>query len=205
MLGTLTSRCRRPAGLTMIELLVAMAVAAILVVIAAPSFNDFMLMQRLKSVNAQLVTDLQFARSEAAARGQWARIHYHFDETRTCYTIYTSPVNATRCDCLNGAGSACTGSMREIRTVEVLRDDVVTVLPELEGSDNAAMAFDHISGGLAVIPSDSGTVYPDSFNIDTAIDETRILRTRVGRAGRPSVCAPAAAIPGFPACPVPAP
>jgi type IV fimbrial biogenesis protein FimT len=202
MLGTLISAVgrRRRAGLTMIELLVAMAVAAILIVIAAPSFYDFMLVQRLKSVNAQLVTDLQFARSEAAARGQQARIAFSSNDTTTCYTIYTSSTKSTRCDCLNGAGAACSGTMREIRTVVVPRGDVVTVLPELEGASNAAIHFDHIAGGLAVIPTDIDTQFPDAYNIDVALDDERVMRTTIGRSGRVTVCAPSGAISGIQAC-----
>lgn len=56
---------RRVLGLTLIELMITIAVVGVLLALAAPSFYEFMLVQRLKGVNAELVTDLQLARSEA--------------------------------------------------------------------------------------------------------------------------------------------
>ena len=194
-------RPRRGRGLTLVEMLVVLAIAGVLLVIAGPNLYDFVLVQRLKGVNAELVTDLQLARSEAAARGQWGRVVFERDDNRTCYTIYTSPLNSTRCSCLLGPGAACSGNMREIKTLRVLRSDSVTVIPVLDGVDDAAIGFDHISGGLVVIPQDIDVTFPDVYEIDTAIDDQRVLRVRIGRAGRPSVCAPAGSIAGYEACP----
>lgn len=198
----MTRRAARPArgrGFTLVELLFVVAVAAVLVVVAAPGFRDFILVQRLKAVNAQLVTDLQLARSEAASRGQTGRVIFERNGDQTCYTIYTSP-NSTRCSCLLGAGAACTGNLREVKTVSVARSDSVTVIPVLDNGDNAAIGFDHISGGLLVIPQDLDVEYPDSYDINTSIDSSRVLRVRVGRSGRPTVCRAAGSIPGFEPC-----
>lgn len=192
----------RGTGFTLVELLIVIAVAAVLLVVAAPGFRDFVLVQRLKAVNAQLVTDLQLARSEAAARGQWGRVIFERNSDLTCYTIYTAPEpGGLRCSCLLGAGAACSGAAREIKTVRVARSDSVTVIPVLTGAENAAIGFDHISGGLVVIPQDSAAITPDFYDIDTAIDSSRVLRVRVGRSGRPTVCRGAGSITGFDPCP----
>ena len=55
---------------TLVELMIAIAVVGVLLMLAAPGFRDFILMQRLKSVSAQLATDLQYARSQPAISGQ---------------------------------------------------------------------------------------------------------------------------------------
>lgn len=52
----------------MIELMVVVAIAAILAVIAAPSFNDYITNTRLISTMSQLSSDLNRARSEAIKR-----------------------------------------------------------------------------------------------------------------------------------------
>ncbi|HRC39206.1 MAG TPA: prepilin-type N-terminal cleavage/methylation domain-containing protein, partial [Rubrivivax sp.] len=53
-------RARWPqAAFTLVELMIAIAVVAVVLVLAAPSFRELIEMQRLRSVNAQLVTDLQ--------------------------------------------------------------------------------------------------------------------------------------------------
>jgi len=56
---------RRLAGFTMIELLVAMVIVGILASLAAPSFKDMMLDQRIKSASFDIIAALTLARSEA--------------------------------------------------------------------------------------------------------------------------------------------
>jgi type IV fimbrial biogenesis protein FimT len=200
MLDPLNARRPRWRGFTLIELLVAVAVAAILLTLAAPSLQDFIVTQRLKSINSQLVTDLQFARSEAVARNQWARFSFRSNDALTCYSIYTSVSGTTRCDCRNGAGNACTGTMREIRTVQFPRSDRVVVGPRSGIGQDTAFAFDHIAGGIVNIPQDTDSSPADSYVIEAAIDTSRVLRTTISRAGRPTVCAPASTALGAPAC-----
>jgi type IV fimbrial biogenesis protein FimT len=192
------------AGFTLVELLVVITVAAILLVIGVPGFRDFILMQRLKGTNAQLVTDLQFARSEASARGQWARVAFNSNASMTCYSIYTTTdeFDGTRCDCRLGPGAACDGARTEVRTVQVPVADGVRVDVVLDAdNDELAFAFDHVNGRIATIPVDDDPGALAAFRIQTAIDANRTLQTEVGPAGRVSVCATASTTVGAPACP----
>lgn len=65
---------QRQTGLTMIELMIVVAIAAILAAIAAPSFNDFIDNTRLTSTMSQLSGDLNRARSEAIKRNSWVLV-----------------------------------------------------------------------------------------------------------------------------------
>lgn len=55
-------------GFTLIELVVAMALASILLALAIPSFRDSILDNQRASVSNRLITDLSFARAEAITR-----------------------------------------------------------------------------------------------------------------------------------------
>lgn len=59
---------RTQSGFSLIELMVALAVLAILVTVAAPSFRSMLLNNRMTSQINGFVTALQFARSEAVKR-----------------------------------------------------------------------------------------------------------------------------------------
>lgn len=59
---------RAQLGVTLVELLIVIAIAAILASLAGPSFSDFINRTRQSSAVSQLVSDLNRARSEAIKR-----------------------------------------------------------------------------------------------------------------------------------------
>ena len=181
-------------GFTLIELLVVLAVVGLLLLLAAPSFQDMIVMQRLRGINAQLVTDLQFARSEAVARGLVVRVNLGYDGAQTCYVIYTAQGNADvgRCDCTRGAGATCTElTSKEIRTASALRSDRVNI--EWPATQDTGFGYDPVTGGLISIPSDDASAVLGAVQIDVAADTDRRLRDKINQTGRPTVCAPNAA------------
>jgi len=191
-------------GFTLVELLIAVAVIAIILVIAAPSFRDMILMQRLRSINAQVVTDMQFARAEAVSRGTLVRVSFQEPSaSMSCYTIYTSPSPtnsaAQQCDCKQGVGTACPAGSLEIRTVQVPTNLSVTVfVPVGQVLD---FAFDPTTGGIFSIPTDDVSTPRNRFVIEAYIDGPRKLNTVLNRAGRPTVCRPALSSMPAAACP----
>lgn len=183
---------RREQAFTLIELMIAIAVVAVLLVLAAPSFRDFILTQRLKGVSAQLISDLQFARSEAASRGQAVSVRVlsaASGRPLSCYIFFTdtAQVPSNACDCREAEGSRCTAATTfEIRSVLV--PSTLGVSLATPGGQPDHVAFDPINGSTQNAVSNVET--GDPFVVRASIDSTRALHIVVSRAGRPITCVP---------------
>ena len=63
-------RSRISAGVTLVELLVVLALAAILLAAAAPAYQHMMQRQQLRAAVTDLVAAIDLTRSQALARGR---------------------------------------------------------------------------------------------------------------------------------------
>ncbi len=186
---------RRAAGLTLIELMVVVAIAVIILGLAAPSFSEYIVTQRLRSIHAQLATDLQFARSEAVARSAFVSVRFQEGTGgMTCYVIFTRPdptSGADTCDCTQNPGSRCNThptTTTEIRTVTIPAELKVSVRTPSGQTDT--LTFDARAGTLRFPPSDSAIIVNSGFQVESSADATRALRATVSPAGRAELCTP---------------
>lgn len=195
---------RSQRAVSLIEGLVVITISALLLALTVPSFVDYIRVQRLKAVAAQLVTDLQYARSEAAARNQWVRIMPQTGVGGSCYTIYVTSMVNQRCNCRLGAGSACTGfnASSELKTVVLPPQDRVQFSTFVsEGSDGTVgMAYDHVTGSLASPPTDGRELPMTSYGFSVSLDATRVIQITVNRVGRVTTCIPAGSTIGGDPC-----
>jgi prepilin-type N-terminal cleavage/methylation domain-containing protein len=197
-------------GLTVIELMVVVALVGILVALVAPSVRGLISAQRVRGVNTELVTDLQFARSEAARRNHDVRVGFQSSDTLSCYVAYVEPealaasgaasagVNgaAGSCDCsLVPGNNVCGGGREEIKTVQVLRSAGVAF--SASSAAGPILNFGRLSGAQQATP---GASAPGIFEVSVVGTPRGQLRTSVNVAGRPSVCSPDQSISGVPPC-----
>jgi len=97
---------KRPRGLSLVEVLVALVVLGIVLALAIPSLSDMLNRRRTLAAAEQLMSDIAFARTETGLRTQEVNITFGSDATQSCYTVYYVRAAAT-CDCTRGQGHAC--------------------------------------------------------------------------------------------------
>jgi len=192
-------------GLTVIELIVVVAITASVAAIAGPSFFDMIVTQRLRGVNAQLLTDLQFARSEALARNTPVRVIAGSNSSLSCYALVIND-SASLCDCTKTPGSICTSPGVEVRTVQVNQSASVAIGSLLPAT--STLTFYPVNGSTNPYKGDLAKPLAPvtmSLSIDGGTGSTKKrLTTSIQTSGRPIVCYNASSgyttISGFSAC-----
>ncbi len=131
-------RARRGGGFTIVELLVVMAIAAILLTIAVPSYTSTTAIYRVSTESNSLVSDLQYARSEAIKQGITVTL------------------------CASSDGQTCTGTSWQLGRI-VLTNPNNAATPSLANGSTLLRATQAFSGSDTV---SSGGVSAISFNRD---------------------------------------
>jgi prepilin-type N-terminal cleavage/methylation domain-containing protein len=166
---------KRLRGLTLIELVVTVAIMAILLVLGVPSFNDFMARGRLIGAAESLTQDLQLARSEALRSNAAVTLSLSAGNA----WCYGSVPGGTACNC--NIANECT--LRRADSADYR--GVVMSAPTFAGN---AVTFTAQPG-----PLNAGEVEFTQANIGT-------LRVRLGAGGQVSVCSTLGALSHLPAC-----
>jgi type IV fimbrial biogenesis protein FimT len=160
-------------GVTLIEVLVAIAIAAILAGLATPPFRDAMARARLEGAVSGFATDLQYTRTEAIRGGNKgadltkAAATLQIDDAGAGYTITVTKV----------VGEA----PEEIKKVDL--PSGVTFTPKLK------IEFDGLRG-----TANAATIEAKS---DATAAELKISTNALGRV---SLCSPSGTVAGYLAC-----
>lgn len=173
---------RRQRGLTLLEVMVVVAITAIVAAAAAPSLKAMVDSRRLDSATTRLAADLQLARSEAIARNRPLRLSIFTGAGASCWIVHSgAPAD---CRCSGDAGAVCAGEARAIKSVVLATDERISVAGNV-----ASIVFDPLHG----TSTPTGTL--------------RLVGARghsvhhiVNVVGRVRSCSPEGAVPGYPVC-----
>lgn len=164
-------------GFTLLELVIAIAIAVVLGAMTLPSYTSLVSRQRLVATARDLQADIAHAREEANRRGQPVYLVFQ-PGTRWCYALSTRP----------GADCRHSGQTPDGTTLKTVRADEH---PGIDLRQSTTMALDGRNGtsllgvGFARFASAHGLQ----------------LQVRLGPLGRSTVCAPEPSVSGMPACP----
>lgn len=176
---------RTQQGVTLIEASVVVAISAITIGTAAPSYRQFIERQRLHGVAAQLATDLQFTRAESVMRNSGLRLSVYSQGWGSCYVIHSGA--ASQCTCNESGTATCIGGAKQLKTVQLPNADQLA----LESNVNSIL-FDPMHGTST--PAGTFKVIASSRR---AVHHVVNLMGRV-RSCSPNVNAPA--VPGYTVC-----
>jgi type IV fimbrial biogenesis protein FimT len=170
---------RRQRGVTLIETMIVVAVSAVVLGTAAPSFRQMSARHQVEGPAIELASDLLFARSEAISRNESVRVSFQNPAAGACYVLHTG--DAGDCVCSGTGPALCSNGAREIKTVLLPASRPVSVQ-----SNVATMLFHPVRGTT----TPAGTVKVLGAN-GYAIHHV------VNLMGRVRSCAPAANMPGY--------
>lgn len=170
-------------GISMIEAMSVVAILSILCGTALPSFSSLRQRVDLAGVAAQVETDVQFARGQAAAMGHPVRLTLRENAGATCYMVHTGP--AAECNCgSSGTAASCAGDAELLRSVSLPAAGDVQVR-----SASRSITFDPVKG----------TVTPTA-TLRVVARDGRAIHQVINLLGRVRSCAPGGRLAGELAC-----
>lgn len=186
-------------GFTLTELTATIAIVAIMIALAVPSFNDSIERRRLRGAAEAVEADIQFARMEAIKESVSVRMDIKVQSTSAAWC---SGMSLTSCDCQATPPSSC-----QIGGVE----------KTINGANykNVQIAGTSPLGGAAIYDPRRGTVTwgDGTTNVEQSVDlysNRYYVSVKLTTLGRVRICNPstrpsgapstAIAFTGYPSC-----
>jgi prepilin-type N-terminal cleavage/methylation domain-containing protein len=174
----------RERGFTIIELLAVTVIVVILLALAIPSWRDTAARKRVEGLFVELQADLEYARSEAAARNAVVQVSFGSG----CYVAH-----------LASAAASCTATTKSVTPPEgELKSQLLGSSPQVSITQHDALTrinFEPTRG----IASWDGSGAQAGLSLASTSGSWQLTVT-LSAVGRVNVCSPGGSIKGYPPC-----
>jgi type IV fimbrial biogenesis protein FimT len=195
----------RMGGVSILEMLIAMAILGIIVSVAVPSMSEFGANQRMASAAEQIFGHLQQARSEAVARNAIVYVNFSANGTTTwtygialttgCTLTVTDPTTAGACYITVNDGDTTYDGIGGATDND---DRVLMRFPSTDYTDVTLAIASFSSGTQITFNPVRGTSTEGTINLTSSTG--KLLRVRVSLLGRVELCTPGGSMNGYETC-----
>ena len=182
-------------GFTVIELMITIAVIAIVTSLALPSYRSIVEKRQVTSGAEQVMAFLSTAQMEAVKRNQFVAVNYQDNGGAWCFGLTAADDDDASCDCTN---NSCTldGQLRVLNSTMLKRPQVLSAATV--GGDDDTLVFDPVRGlTVGAEVADIALISPDATSWALNIQITPTGRVKIctdsGRGDHP--------VPGYEECP----
>ena len=172
---------RSSRGLTLVELLIVLAIVAVLLGAALPQFGKATERRHLEGTVAQLSTDIKLTRSLAVAHNRGLRMVFQTANGGSCYVVHSGA--ASDCQCTTAGPAVCSNGAVAQRSVFFAAGGPVQLQANV-----GAILFHPVHG----TSTPTGTLRVVARSGATVHQVVNIM-------GRVRACSPSG-LPGYPAC-----
>lgn len=183
-------------GLTLVEMLVAVAVLGVLLAVAIPSLVDMMERRRIAAVAGELAGIFNYAKSEANVFVSQDQLTLHLepmtDMQASCARLVTASL-FDNCSCGTASADVCSQTSKMLRELIVPKDTGISF--EAAG-DWGAMDSN-------VVYFSRNAHFNDVSNVRVTVKGQRTgaqLQIQYNSIGRVRTCSPGGTMSGYPAC-----
>jgi len=184
---------RRVMGVTLIELVIALAISMLLLALAIPNFSDWIRRERLRNGAESMYDGLQLARVRALQLNQCVQFQLAGAGTSVAWTV----------GCVN-AGTSCPAAIQQFTAGDGASANVLVSL-EAGGSNpvifnNIGQAVTSCTAGAAAVLATNPTIWDVTYSGMTTGTPGTAFKVSVSAGGGIKMCDPAVLQPDSRAC-----